>query len=66
MAGRIVQLFPLILKITGKVKFNPSSATSGGGCGTGSERLIMASAASSNALSVAGFALGAGLCDPGF
>ena len=29
---------PLTRKITGKVKFSPSSATSGGGCGTGSER----------------------------
>src|SRR3954468_6772128 len=44
---------PLFLtrKITGSVKFKPSSATIGGGAGTGSARWTMASAASSNALS---------------
>ena len=42
---------PLTRKITGKVKFNPSSATSGGGCGTGSDRRTIARAASSKAAS---------------
>src|SRR3954454_15832383 len=46
-----LQLLPLTRKITGRVKLSPSSAISGGGAGTGSERLTMASAASSNALS---------------
>src|SRR6202035_1649140 len=45
------QLRPLTRKITGKVKFSPSSATSGGGIGTGSDFRTIASAASSKATS---------------
>ena len=44
-------LFSLTRKITGRVKLKPSSATSGGGCGTGSARFSIASAASSKAAS---------------
>src|SRR5882724_5713052 len=46
-----LQLRDLTRKTTGRVNLNPSSATSGGGAGTGSERLTMARAASSNAAS---------------
>src|SRR5229473_1511409 len=46
-----LQLLLLTRKITGSVKFNPSSATSGGGCGTGSDLRTIASAAWSNAAS---------------
>src|SRR6202030_918042 len=46
-----LQLRPLTRKITGKVKLNPSSATSGGGGGTGSDLRTIASAAWSNAAS---------------
>jgi tetratricopeptide (TPR) repeat protein len=42
---RPVQLLLLTRKITGSVKLNPSSATSGGGAGTGSDRFSMSSAA---------------------
>src|SRR5262249_41360640 len=48
-AFRFFQLLPLTRKITGRVKLRPSSATAGGGCGTGSERRTILSAASSKA-----------------
>jgi acyl-CoA reductase-like NAD-dependent aldehyde dehydrogenase len=47
--GRARQLLCLTRKITGSVKLSPSSATNGGGIGTGSERRTIASAASSKA-----------------
>src|SRR5712671_1900605 len=51
------QLLVLTRKITGKVKVRPSSAITGGGIGTGSERRTIASAASSKAASPEPFSI---------
>jgi hypothetical protein len=59
-----IQLWRFARKMTGNVKLKPACATREGGLGTGSERWIMASAASSNEASPEPFTMLADVTRP--